>query len=170
MVTVTVHNNSNFICRRREIAWFLQEEAVNKLSICLLVAVLVLTGCGGSAQPKPGASFSGSIDIDADKAESARLFFTISEDGTAVTKVGVSFTNFKCGGMSAGEMTSSTTANDPITDGLDISSSSIGQIKGRFNSPTKASGTIHLDMKISTGMGGSISCDLGTWDWSAEAK
>lgn len=143
---------------------------MKKLSICLVVAALVLTGCGGSSQPKPGASFSGPIAIDPAKAESARIFFTITEDGTSVTKVGVSFTNFKCDGMSAGEMTISNGGNTPITDGLDLSFQNIGRIQGRFSSPTMASGKIELKLNISAGMGASISCDLGTFDWTAEAR
>ena len=138
---------------------------MKKLSMYLLVAALMLAGCGGSAKPKAGATFSGPIKIDAEKAESAFLTFTISEDGTAVTEVGVSFTNFKCEGMSAGQMSLNIGGNFPISDGLDISPSNIGQITGRFSSPTKASGTIHLQLGISMG---SLSC--GTWDWSAEAK
>jgi hypothetical protein len=77
---------------------------------------------------------------------------------------------FKCGGMSAGEMTMSSGSTISIANGLDLSLSTIGDIKGRFTSPTAASGTIRLDMKISAGMGSSISCDLGTWNWTAEAK
>lgn len=140
------------------------------LTIGLLVTALVLAGCGGgSAQPKAGATFSGPIQIDADKAESAYLSFTISEDGTSITKVGVSFTNFKCEVMSAGSISMNSGGNFPITDGLDLSPLNIGQIKGRFSSPTKASGTIDLKLKISTGFG-SADCDMGTWEWTAEAK
>jgi hypothetical protein len=146
-----------------------QEEAMKKLSVCLIVVALVLAGCGGSVQPKAGATFVGAIAMDADKAESAILTFTISEDGMSITKIGVSFTKFKCEAMSAGQISVNSGGNFPIADGLTISPSNIGQIAGRFSSPTKASGTIHLQLKIDMGMG-SISCDMGTWDWSADAK
>ena len=143
---------------------------MKKLFLFLLVAALVLAGCGGgSAQPKPGATFSGPIEISADKAESANLFFTVSDDGTAITKIGISFTNFKCEVMSAGSMSLNSGGNFPITNGLDLSPSNIGQIKGKFNSPTKASGTIDIKLEINTGFG-TATCELGTFKWSAEAK
>ena len=138
---------------------------MKKLFVCMLIAALALAGCGGSDQPKPGATFSGSIEIDADKAETANLFFTVSDDGTAITEVGISFTNFKCEGMSAGSMTLGRGGKFPIANGLELSPDGIGQIKGRFTSPTKAKGTIHIQLGNSTG---SLSC--GDWDWSAEAK
>jgi hypothetical protein len=42
--------------------------------------------------------------------------------------------------------------------------SNIGDLAGKFTSPTTASGTIHLEFDL--GFGGTIEC--GTWDWSAE--
>lgn len=142
---------------------------MKKLSFCLLIAALALAGCGGSAQPKAGATFSGPIEIAADNAESASLSFTISADGTAITKVSLFMTNFKCDGMSAGSMSLNNTGNFPISDGLDLSPGSIGRITGKFNSPTKASGTIEIQLKISTGFG-TTTCDMGKWNWTAEAK
>lgn len=139
-------------------------------TIGLLVTALALAGCGGgSAQPKAGAMFNGPIQIDADKAETAYLSFTISDDGTSITKVGISFTNFKCEVMSAGSMSMNSGGTFPISNGLDLSPSNIGQIKGRFTSPTRASGTIDIKLKINTGFG-SVECDMGTWEWTAEAK
>ena len=143
---------------------------MKKLYLFLTLTALLLAGCaGGSARPKAGATFSGPINISPDNAQSATLTFTISDDGTAITKVGVSFTKFKCEAMSAGQISTSSTGNFSIADGFDISPSSIGEIKGRFTSATRASGTIHLQLKINTGFG-TASCDAGTWDWNAEAK
>ncbi len=143
---------------------------MKRLSIILVAVALTLAGCGGgSAQPKPGATFSGPIQIDADKAESAYLSFTISDDGTAITKVAVSLTNFHCEAMSGGQMSLHSGGNFPISNGLDLSPSNIGQITGRFSSPTKASGTINIQLEINTGFG-SARCEMGAWKWSAEAK
>ena len=143
---------------------------MKKLFLFLTIAALVLAGCGGgSAQPKAGATFSGPIHIDAAKAESATLSFVVSGDGTAITKVGVSFVNLKCEVMSAGAVSLSSGSSFPIADGLDVSPANIGHITGKFNSPTKASGKIDLKLEINTGFG-KAKCELGEWEWTAEAK
>lgn len=136
--------------------------------IFLTLTALVLAGCG-SAQPKAGATFSGPIHIDAAKAESATLSFTISDDGTAITKVGISFVNLKCEVMSAGAMSLNSGGNFSLANGLDLSPANIGHITGKFNSPTKASGTIDIKLEINTGFG-KATCELGEWEWTAEAK
>ncbi len=143
---------------------------MKRMTLFLLLAALVLAGCGGgSAQPKAGATFSGPIHIDAAKAESATLSFTVSADGVTISKVGVSFINIKCEVMSAGAMSVSNGSSFPIAEGLDISPANVGHITGKFNSSTKASGTIDIKLEINTGFG-KAKCELGEWEWTAEAK
>jgi hypothetical protein len=76
-------------------------------------------------------------------------------------------TDPKCDGFSAGSSTTETQSVFPVTNGnIAISLARGDQIKGRFTSPTAASGTI--DLTVDPGIGGTP-CDLGTWNWSAKA-
>jgi len=116
---------------------------------------------------QPGAAFSGPIKISG-KASGGTISFTISEDGTSIT-LDITLSNLKCDGMTAGSMSTQASGPLSITDGsFSASFSNIGEVEGRFASPTEASGTINLSWKISI-LGQTTACELGTWDWSAEA-
>jgi len=142
---------------------------MKKLLLVFVIAALMLASCGGGTEPKPGATFTGPIRIGNDKASSATIRFTISEDGSTIKSVGVTLNNVKCGGMTAGTLSVSSGGDFKFSGGgLNISPSNIGVIKGRFTSPTEASGTVHLALKLDV-MGSTISCELGTWNWGAEA-
>ena len=132
----------------------------------MVLVLLLLVACGGkSASPKPGATFIGKIAMNT--AKSAQINFKISADGQSIESLGFASTEIKCGGFSAGSTSSNTSGQYPVMDGrIEIKSSSIGDITGRFTSPTKAEGSIHL--LLDAGMGGSIDC--GTWDFSAAAE
>jgi hypothetical protein len=43
------------------------------------------------------------------------------------------------------------------------------ELKGKFISPTEANGTINIVVEFSI-FSNSITCDFGTWNWSAKAK
>ncbi|MEW5941341.1 MAG: hypothetical protein AB1750_16880 [Chloroflexota bacterium] len=118
------------------------------------------------AKPLPGATYSGPIQIKGEYATSGTITFVISADGASIVKVGVGFTDLKCPGVTIGKADMSVTVNEPISDTLDFSADGIGDIQGKFDSPTSASGTIRL--KVVVGMG--ITCDMGEWDWSATAQ
>jgi len=116
---------------------------------------------------QPGAKFSGPIQISG-KASGGTIGFTISEDGTSIA-LEITLSNLKCDGMTASSM--STQASGPLSivdDGFSASFSNLGEVEGRFASPTEASGTINISWKISI-LGQTTVCELGTWDWSAEA-
>ena len=132
---------------------------LRRLAILALVA-LFLAGCGGPANPKPGATLSGAIDMQA--AKSAHITLKISADGQMIERVSVSFTELKCEGFSAGSTSSTVSAPFPITDGkFEFKTANIGEFSGQFTSPTAAKGTVHLAFYE-----GAAEC--GTWDWSAK--
>ena len=94
--------------------------------------------------PLAGATFTGFVDISG-KASSGIISLIVSEDSTSITSVGVTLTDLKCNGFSAGSMTKRTEGNFPITEGKIVASvSGIGEIKGHFTSPDNAIGTINL--------------------------
>lgn len=116
--------------------------------------------------PKPGATFTGPIEISG-KASSGTIQFSTSGDGASITSVTVTLKDLKTETFSAGSMTQESRSPFPVTDGnLAASLSGIGEIEGRFTSPTKASGTIDITLEIPF----SGPCKLGEWRWSAEAN
>ena len=116
-------------------------------------------------RPQPGAILTGPIEIS-EKASSATIFLSISEDGVSIASVGIALVDLKCDGFSAGSMTQDFGGPFPVAEGdIAASLSGGGEIKGRFTSPTEASGTINLILEIPFGG----TCDLGRWDWSAKA-
>ena len=131
---------------------------MTKRMLCLTLMVLALAAC--TAEPKPGAQFTGDIDLGG-KTSRATITFTISDDGKTITSVGIDLSDVKCNGSSAGRMSSWAGGQFSIANGaFTASPSSIGEVQGRFTSPTQASGTIHLKLNI---------CDLGTQNWNATA-
>ncbi len=143
---------------------------MNRLIFIVAIAALALSACSGAkAKPTAGATFSGPIHLAQEKASSATLTFTVSDDGSKITNVGVMYTDLHCDGMSAGSMQHSTSGEYELGNTLDISPSSIGHIQGNFSSPTKASGTIDIKMKFSI-LGSTQTCDLGAASWEATAE
>jgi len=133
------------------------------------LTLLLLFGCSpqasltptvAPAKPKPGATLVGTIAMD--WAKSAQITLKVSDDGKAITSVRVDFTNIRCEKSTGGSMTTEIDGlNAPITGGkFEVKSSSIGEISGRFTSPTAVQGTVHLDF-----FDGNDEC--GTWEWSA---
>lgn len=139
-----------------------------KRHMYLVLLAVLLVACGGTSMPEPGSTFSGPIDISGG-ASSGTFTFTVSDDGAAITFVGFSLTDVRCDGFSAGSWASQASGMPfPIRDGsINVSSSSIGEAEGRFTSPTEASGTIDLRPELSFGQ--TTRCELGEWEWSAEA-
>jgi len=143
------------------------------LLLGLVVALaMLLTACGaktgGNAPvaPQPGARLSGPIEITG-KASSATITLKVSDDGTTLTSIGVEFQNLKCNGFSAGSMSKSVSGSFAITGGsISATAGGLGEIKGRFTSPTEASGTANLTLKIPM----SGDCALGEFKWSAKAQ
>ena len=157
------------IVRRRPPNWSL----LAVVAAPLVALSLVLASCGGgggAASPKPGAAFTGPVEIGKDKASSAVIRFAVSADGESITSVGIVLTQVKCEAMSSGLLSQEVRGPFPLKEGtIDISSSSIGDVSGKFTSTTEASGTVNLVLKI-TVLGSTVSCDLGTGNWSAKAS
>lgn len=116
--------------------------------------------------PQPGANLAGPIEISG-KATSATISFTISEDGSSIASVSIALVELKCDGFSADLLIQDLGGPFPLSEGnIAASLSGGGEIKGRFTSPTEASGTINLILEIPF----AGTCDLGRWDWSAKAE
>jgi len=116
--------------------------------------------------PQPGAILTGPIEISG-KATSGTITLTISEDGSSIASVSIALVELKCDGFSAGSMTQEMGGPFPVAEGnISASLPGGGELKGRFISPTEASGTINLVLEIPL----AGTCDLGRWDWSAKAE
>jgi len=139
------------------------------LLVLWVTSGLVLAACASRVAPAPGAIFSGPIEISG-KASSGTLIFTVSGDGATITSVSVRLSDAQCDGMSARSMERRAYVSIPVADGsIDSSVGGIGVVEGRFTSPTEASGTIVLRL-ADIGPGQTTVCELGEWEWSAEAQ
>jgi hypothetical protein len=131
----------------------------------------------GLANPQADATLTGEIEVSK-IADSGTINLKVSEDGTSLTQVDVTMINpsYKC---SSGSMESSTKSGSmtlyfygpfPITEGkIDASLSGGGRLKGQFRSPVEASGTATI-IDIQTTLGITMTCDLGTFNWSAKGE
>ena len=145
---------------------------MHKLSLSLVIVAVVLSmaACGGgdgagATAPRPGAVLTGPIEISG-KASGGTISLTVSGDGASISSVKVTLMDLECDGFSAGSLSKEAGGAFPITKGNVVASpSGIGEIKGRFTSPTVVSGTIDLVLEIPFG----DTCKLGTSDWSAKA-
>lgn len=129
-------------------------------------------------KPKSGVTLTGEIKVS-DIAESATIDLMISEDGISITQVDVTIINvfIECSDVFAGVKREGSIKTDsqeisiirsiPIMEGaFEINLSNNGKLEGKFNSPTEASGWIHIIESISNG----ALCDYGEWYWSAKTK
>jgi hypothetical protein len=116
--------------------------------------------------------------MESDTAEgSGTIALVLSDDGSSITQVNVTITNSSAecsngskGTVGFGSMEVSFSGPWPITDGnIDASLFKGGELKGKFTSPTEASGTIHVLGGVSL-LGSPHTCDFGTWNWDAKAK
>jgi hypothetical protein len=120
---------------------------------------------GGEVIPKPGATLIGPIEIS-QYASGGTINFTVSEDGGFVTSVSITLTHLDVDVFSADSYSTQSGGSFPITGGaFSASITDTGTIEGQFTSPTEASGTINLKLKIT--YAGTF--ELGTWNWSAKA-
>jgi hypothetical protein len=161
-------------------------------ALVFLIQAACLTG---ASEPKPGASFHGSIDVSG-AASSGSLSFTISERGEAILDLSISLQQADCQGM----ITMGSVSDYFSNPGISISNGAfedslpamggmvtdyqfnpgdvfptpvpdpytVGQISGRFTSPTAARGTIHIF--LGAAWSGGIVCELGTFNWEASGE
>jgi hypothetical protein len=121
--------------------------------------------------PQPGAILKGSIE-DSENASGMMMSLELSEDGTSITTLTFILTSVsKCEGMNitiseGSEMSLAEAGPFPVTEGrIDASLPNGGELKGRFISPTEASGTITVK-----GLAYSDACQIGPSNWSAKAE
>lgn len=132
------------------------------------------------AQPIASATFKGEIDISEKVAVGLTdmlISFIISEDSSSITSVTltITFKEFKCENTIMSGTVASTlepVQPYPITNGnFAISLFYRREMKGKFISSTKATGTIDVIYVFKqTGGLPDITCDLGTFNWSANAE
>jgi hypothetical protein len=126
------------------------------------------------ANPQPGATFTGDIKSSETK-DKGTINLIVSEDGTSITQVDVTVMDYspECSGGSISGTDIQTLffyGPFPITESnIEASISKDGKLKGKFTSPTEASGTIDLVTEFSV-LGSSMTCDFGTWEWGAKAN
>ena len=115
--------------------------------------------------PQPGATLSGPMEHTGEASEgsasSGAIELVISSDGTSIEKAKIILQQLKCPQMSGSSAELNYQGPWVIEAGkIDISQQ---EIKGKFSSPTQASGTLHLVALTPD------KCDLGTWNWEAAA-
>ena len=140
------------------------------LSLVIVGLILPAAACGGEGAPatgpKPFAVLTGPIEIR-EKASSGTITLTVSKDGASITSVNVTLTDFECSPPWASYILETRDVS-PVAEGnIVVSLSGLGEIKGRFTSPTEASGTIDLAALGRTFAAGT--CELGKSNWSAKA-
>lgn len=124
-----------------------------------------------AVDPQPGAILKGVIEAS-ENASGIIMSLELSEDGTSITTLTFILTSAsKCEGMNitiseGSEMSLAEAGPFPITEGrIDASLPNGGELKGRFTSPTEASGTITVK-----GLAYSDACQIGPSNWSAKAE
>jgi len=150
--------------------------------VLLLFLGMTLAGCGGgggatqdvartepgkeAVAPTPGGMFSGPVEVTG-AASSATISLVVSADGASITSVGVSLKDLKTETFSAGSMEKQVSGSIPIKDGsFSGSLSGLGEIEGRFTSPSEGSGTVKLNLEIPF----SAPADLGEFGWTASLQ
>lgn len=161
--------------------------------INVVAIVLLASACGGTAKPKPGAQFSGTIDMGT-SAKGGTIRFSISSGGESLENLEVVVNDLTCKKMTVGKARDSQVfPNIPVTNGrfnspipaigrisenyklggspddfpVIDSLNTVGKIDGQFDSPTKASGKITLYMWV---VMTDRACEMGTFSWVAEAQ
>lgn len=132
------------------------------LGAALILAALAGCGKAGPVTPQGGITLNGAITMD--RAENAAIMLTVSSDAAYIESVSLSMSNLKCEGFSAGSWMTTESGQIPITEGeFFYKSDNIGEINGKFTSPTAAEGTIHF-----APYAGRAEC--GNWTWTATGK
>jgi hypothetical protein len=124
--------------------------------------------------PQPDAEFIGLLTL---QRAGGAIGFKLSEDGTAIAELSYQLEGDVCtdeGVTVTG--TGATLKQDPppaVENGTFSWLSDGVRVEGSFTSPTKAEGTITLAMEKEVqalGQTTRITCDYGTWAWTAEAE
>jgi hypothetical protein len=156
---------------------------VKSAYIFLFLLSFLVTACSGNGNthPQAGATFSGELAIkeagENGTAASGAIEFTISEDGKGIESLSYNLNGDSCtanGILVKGVGTSSKRTPPPeVKNGEFTWEDADVTVKGTFNSPTEASGTITITAQhfvqtsINSPARTQITCDYGTWEWTA---
>ncbi len=140
-----------------------------------------------------GATFNGWIETG-DKASSGGISFTISSDGASIIDLDLTLSEVRCDGLSMGRVHEfvggvlASTADGSFAaaipamgrevDNYELNAipsdfpefaslDDIGQIGGKFSSPTEASGKINIYVWV---LMTDHACELGDFSWRAQAR
>jgi hypothetical protein len=73
-------------------------------SLSLFLVSLFFSACsGGTVSPANGAMFNGTISTG-EKAKSGTISFSVSQDGTSLTQLGITLDELKCGALTIGRI------------------------------------------------------------------
>lgn len=138
-----------------------------------------LARCQGSenvqaTNPTPGATISGTITRSIGDG-GGTIVLKVSEKGDSLSQIDVTVrdSSAECKNGSEGTLNFGA-AELPFPGPFEVASGKIdarliedGRLEGVFQSPSEASGTIHLVGKV-TLMGSLHTCDFGDWNWKAK--
>ncbi len=154
-------------------------------ALCLILIGAIISGCGGTevaAMPQAGAKFTGTMVIENPgqyaTAGSGELELTISADGTGIASASFSLLDTRCSNaagsvtIESGGFATTLTPVEPVPINDGRFELNIGDLNasGQFTSSTEATATIRISTEENAGMGITITCDFGTWNWTGTAQ
>ncbi len=148
----------------------------------MLILALLITACAaGGASPQAGATYSGVLTIQqigaTGRALGGTISFTLTEDGAGIAELAYNLEGDVC--KNQGLTVTGTGAalkQDPppvVEDGRFEWLSEGVRAEGAFTSQTEAEGTLTLAMEKQVQSGGetvALTCDYGTWAWTAKVE
>jgi len=154
------------------------------LFFMLTLVLLAACSAGGGVDIMAGATLSGELTPqeagENGTAAGGDIEFTISEDGQGVASLSYNLNGDSCaaGGITVQGVGSSSQRTPPpeIKNGSFEWEDSDILVKGSFTSPTEASGTITITVQhsVQTSLNSpareQITCDYGTWAWTASEE
>jgi len=150
-----------------------------RATLTILALAISLFACGTSSgqepasNPEPGSILTGQILMG--DSSGGDITLRVSDDGTAITHLTIrfligenqAFREANAGRLSECESAFSSNVlsqpfltNVPISEGRFEATESWGIILGHFDTPTTASGTMHLLLREAL-------TECGSWPWSA---
>jgi hypothetical protein len=132
--------------------------------------------------PQAGATFVGPLQSSASDgnatASGGEFELTITADGAAIASAGYSLLDTWCSNaagsvtIESGGFSYTVTPAQPVAIANGSFEFDLGDltISGQFTSATEATAMVEISIEESIGIGSSITCDFGSWDWSGTAQ
>lgn len=155
------------------------------LALCASLGLLLLAGCSGVSgpvEPQLGATFVGPLQVSHAggnaTAGGGELELTLTAEGAAIASVRYSLLNTWCSN-DAGTITIETSGwartLTPVQPATVVNGSFIFNlgdlvISGQFTTSSRATATVRISTVVSVGLGASLNCDFGSWNWSGTAQ